>query len=107
VEDIQQQRTSGLLITAISEVTGHDRKTIRKHLLNGSVTRVHGPRQPRPRILDRFKPHIDERPRVGVWNAVVLLRELRDRGYGGGYGIVKEYLQPQREAARVMAVRRF
>ena len=27
------------------------------------------------------------------WNAVVLLRELRDRGYAGGYSSVKEYLR--------------
>lgn len=107
MEDIQELRTSGLSITAISQVTGYDRKTIRKHLLNGSTMRVYGPRQPRLSILDSFKPYINERLRVGVWNAVVLLRELRERGYGGGYGMVKEYLQPQREAARVVAVRRF
>ena len=32
---------------------------------------------------------------AGVWNAVVLLRELRDRGYTGGYSILKDYLRPQ------------
>jgi transposase len=37
----------------------------------------------------------------------VLTRELRERGYDGGYSTVKEYLQPKREAARTTAVRRF
>jgi hypothetical protein len=30
-----------------------------------------------------------------------LLRELRERSYLGGYTILKDWLQPQREAARV------
>jgi transposase len=42
-----------------------------------------------------------------VWNAVVLLRELRERGYAGGYSILKEYLHPRRQAAKEVAVRRF
>ena len=33
-----------------------------------------------------------------MWNAQVLLRELRQRGYGGGYTILKDWLQPQRAA---------
>jgi transposase len=42
-----------------------------------------------------------------VWNAVVLLRELRERGYAGGYSILKAYLHPRRRAATEVAVRRF
>jgi transposase len=42
-----------------------------------------------------------------VWNGVVLLRELRERGYSGGYTVLKDYLQPKREASRATAVRRF
>jgi transposase len=38
---------------------------------------------------------------------MVLLRELRERGYRGGYTTLKDYLQPKREAARATAVRRF
>lgn len=105
MEDIEELRTSGLSITAISQMTGYDRKTIRKHLLNGAAKPEYGPRQPRPGKLDNFKPYIQERLQTGVWNAVVLLREIRERGYAGGYGTVKEYLQPQREAARTVAVR--
>ena len=37
----------------------------------------------------------------------MLLRELRGRSYAGGYTILKDWLQPQRNAARVVAVRRF
>jgi transposase len=45
--------------------------------------------------------------KAGVWNAVVLLRELRERGYAGGYTILTDWLRPQREAAYGIAVRRF
>ena len=107
MEDIKKLRTSGLSITAISQMTGYDRKTIRKHLLNRTAKREYGPRPPRPGKLDNFKAYIQERLQAGVWNAVVLLREIRERGYAGGYGTVKEYLQPQRQAARTVAVRRF
>ncbi len=31
---------------------------------------------------------------------MVLLRELKEHGYQGGYSTVKEYLQPKRESAR-------
>jgi transposase len=37
----------------------------------------------------------------------VLLRELKERNYTGGYTILKDWLQPQREAAGAVAVRRF
>jgi hypothetical protein len=36
-----------------------------------------------------------------------LLRELRERSYTGGYTLLTDWLRPQREAARTVAVRRF
>ncbi len=36
-----------------------------------------------------------------------MLRELRQQGYTGGYTILKDYLEPKRQSARVVAVRRF
>ena len=57
--------------------------------------------------LEPFKPYLKERLQAGVWNAQVLLRELRQRNYSGGYTILTDWLRPQREAARVVAVRRF
>ena len=44
---------------------------------------------------------------AGVWIARVLLRELRSRNYTGGYTLLTDWLRPQREAAHVIAVRRF
>jgi transposase len=106
VEDIRQMKQDGLSVTKISDLTGFDRKTVTKYLKGRRVPR-YGPRQKRASKLDPYTPYIEERLKVGVWNARVLLRELKQRGYKGGYSILKSYLQPRREAGTVVAVRRF
>jgi len=44
---------------------------------------------------------------AGVWNARVLLRELRERGYTGGYTLLTDWLRSQRQSTQTNAVRRF
>jgi transposase len=107
VQEIQELKRQGLSINAISKLTGNDRKTIRKYLAEPEDAPVYGPREQRPSKLDVFKTYIEDRLKAGVWNARVLLRELRTRGYDGGYTILTDWLRPQRESARVVAVRRF
>jgi hypothetical protein len=68
---------------------------------------VYGPRAKQPGKLDPFQGYLEERMQAGVWNARVLLRELRERSYTGGYTLPTDWLRPQREAARTVAVRRF
>lgn len=108
MSDIKELKQLGMSIRAISAVTGYDRKTIRRYLRNeAGITPTYGPRAVRPSKLDRFRPYLEGRRQAGVWNARVLLRELRERGYTGGYTILTDYLRPQREAAQQIAVRRF
>jgi len=107
VQEIKELKTQGLSLRAISDLTGYDRKTIRRYLVGGDEQPVYGPRPASPSKLDAFKPYLEERLQAGVWNAQVLLRELRERNYRGGYTILKDWLQPQRQAAKVVAVRRF
>jgi transposase len=106
VEDIGQLKRQGLSIRAISRLTGMDRKTIRKYLIHPEVP-VYGPRPASAGKLDKFKPYLEERMKAGVWNAQVLLRELRQSGYTGGYTLLTDWLRPQRVSAQVAAVRRF
>jgi transposase len=106
VQDIEELKRQGLSIRAISRVTGLDRKTVQKYLIHPAVP-VYGPRAEEPSKLDQFKPYLEERMKAGVWNARVLLRELRARNYQGGYTILTDWLRPQRTAAEVVAVRRF
>jgi len=83
----------GLSVSAISELTGYDRKTVRKYLLNPEGVPDYGPRVAEPSQLDAHKPYLADRLKAGVWNAQVLLREIRQRGHGGGYTILKDWLR--------------
>jgi transposase len=107
VEEIQGLKREGLSIQAISELTGFDRKTIRKYLLKPTGRPVYRGRPAAVSKLELFKRYVKERLQAGVWNARVLLRELRERSYSGGYTILTDWLRPQRESARMVAVRRF
>lgn len=107
MSEIAELKRQGLSLQAISSLTGFDRKTIRKYLLKPETVPVYGPRPKPMSKLDRFKPYLEERLGAGVWNASVLMRELRERGYQGGYTILTDWLRPQRQSASVVAVRRF
>ena len=107
VHEVEQMKQMGLSVSAISKLTGYDRKTVRKYLLNPEGVPDYGPRVAEPSKLDPHKPFLADRLKAGVWNAQVLLREIRQHGYGGGYTILKDWLHPQRTAACTAAVRRF
>lgn len=107
MQEIEELKRQGLSIQGISKLTGYDRKTIRKYLIQPETPPVYGPREARASKLDSFKSYIEDRLKAGVWNARVLIRELRERGYTGGYTILTDWLRPQRESTQVTAVRRF
>ena len=106
VTEIRDLHRQGLSVTQIHALTGFARSTIRKYL-NRPGTPRYSPRPKPPGKLEPFLPFLEERTKAGVWNAVVLLRELKERGYRGGYTILKEYLHPRRQSAFAVAVRRF
>lgn len=96
----------GLSIRQIAAELGVARNTVRTYL------RAEGVPKPKPRLkrgsrLDPFAPHIDARLADGVTNCVVLLRELRGRGYTGGYTILKDYVHPRRRPRQPKATVRF
>jgi transposase len=107
VQDFGELKRQGLSIRAISRVTGYCRKTVRKYLIQPDAVPVYGPRAKQPGKLDPFKPYLEDRMRAGVCNAHVLLREIREHGYSGGYTLLTDWLRPQRESAHTVAVRRF
>ena len=57
--------------------------------------------------LDAYKGRVDQLLSEGVWNAVVILREIRAEGYAGGYSILLEYIQPKRVLRPSQATVRF
>lgn len=106
MSDILSLKRQGLSNSEISRLTGFNRRTVRKYLEQPGIPQ-YSPRPPRAGKLDPFKEYLQQRVQAGVWNAVVLLRELKERGYTGGYSILKEYVQPLRQTAHAQAVRRF
>ena len=55
---------------------------------------MYGPRKPRPRLTDPFVPYLRER--VTAYPSQRLWRELRERGYTGGYTAVTDLLRELR-----------
>ena len=98
VQEIEELKRQGLSIRAISRLTGYDRKTISRYLIHPEGVPVYGPRAKQPGKLGPFQGYLKERMQAGVWNARVLLRELRERNYTGGYTLLTDWLRPQREA---------
>lgn len=97
---IQELVRSGLSKSEIGRQLGLDRKTVRKYLseMAGPPTRkqrTHG-----SKLLAPFVDHLRARVAQGCTNGKVLLREIGDRGYQGGYSILKEFLQPMRHDQR-------
>jgi transposase len=90
----------GLSVSAIALQLGIDRKTVRKYLARGLEVPVYAPRQPRPRRIDPFVSYLRER--VEAWPGLTgrrLFRELKERGYRGGYTAVTDALRDLRPPA--------
>jgi transposase len=90
----------GLTVSAIARELGLDRKTVRKCIARGLEPPVYGPRKPRKRLIDPFVPYLRERAVAypGLTGRR-LWREIRERGYDGGYTAVTDVLRHIRPAA--------
>ena len=107
--EIRILHRQGLSIREIARRTGHSRNTVERHLRSDAVPRY----TPRPPVAGKLAPHeawIAERIRSALperISAMVLLRELRGRGYSGGTTILREHLARLRPAVVVEPVVRF
>ena len=84
----------GLSVSAIAHMTGLDRKTVRKYVTIGLEPPSYTPRQIRPTMVAPFHAYVRER--VAAYPELTgtrLHRELRERGYEGGYTAVKDFLR--------------
>jgi transposase len=109
VEDrfvIKELHRTGMAISEIARITSHDRKTIRA-ILKGPLSPPPQKRKPRAKKLDPFVPYLERRIEEGVVNCNKLLDEIRRQWYQGGKSLVKNFVQPHREARRQEATVRF
>jgi len=106
VQSILEMRGRGQSIRSISAELGLSRNTVRKYLREPGMPR-YGPRPRRPGRLEPYESFVRQRVAEGVRNGVVLLRELRGRGYAGGYTALKDFLRPLRPPKTELATMRF
>jgi transposase len=78
----------------IAEQLGIHPKTVSRALKRGAAPQRQA--TPKPSKLDGYKTQVDQLLNEGVWNAVVILRELQVAGYTGSYTILRQYIAPKR-----------
>lgn len=100
--EISVLHRQGMSIRAIARQLSCSRETVRRYIrspLHVADMR-YKPRAPRPCKLDPFKTYILERVAAArpQWiPASVLLREIRQRGYEGGYSMLTAFLHPMKQ----------
>ncbi len=84
----------GLYCCDIAKEVGVHPRTVRRALARG------GAPAPRPSRrgsrLDPYRADIDQLLAEGVWNAVVIVRELQAKGYRGRLSILRADIRPKR-----------
>lgn len=103
----QEIQTGKVNISALSKMTGHDRKTIRKYL-SKPLDYPHQYRHLKAGKLDPFKGYLESRiEQFPFLSSIRLLEEIRNQGYDGGYTIVKDYIRTIRPKRSVIAEIRY
>ena len=91
IHDLKKQ---GLSNTAIAKQLGISRRTVTRRLRQGLEAPTYGPRSSKPRLLEPFEAYL--RDRVTAWPDLSgrrLLREVKQRGYTGGYSALTNFLR--------------
>jgi transposase len=105
--ELRVMHRQGRSVRAIAKELGCSRNTVRRYLREPQARR-YGPRVPRACKLDPFVEYLRERvaqARPRWIPATVLLREITERGYGGGLSQLKAFLAPLKQPAPEPLVR--
>ena len=91
----------GLSISQIARRLDIDRKTVRTHLAKGLEPPAYKKRMPAPGVLEGFAPYLRERMAAypGL-TATRLWREIKERGFAGGYSTVRDGVRDLRPPGR-------
>src|SRR5512143_46665 len=103
---IQEQVEKGVYLTDIAAALGVHPRTVRRTLHRGGPA---SGKRPRARYSkpDPYKAVVDHWLQQGVWNAMVIWRELQALGYTGQTSILRDYIRPQRPLRSSRATVRF
>ena len=103
---IREMREKGCYLREIAERAGCSERTVRRALKRGGPLpkRRSGVRTSK---LDAYKAQVDQLLAEGVWNATVILVEIRARGYAGGISILRDYIRTKRTLRKARGTVRF
>ncbi|MCI0581125.1 MAG: IS21 family transposase [Chloroflexi bacterium] len=102
---IKALRKRGVYLKDIAAELDVHPKTVRRAIARGSAPPAQ--RKRRGSKLDPYQATVDRLLAEGVWNGVVILREIQDQGYDGGKTILREYIAPKRALRPGRATVRF
>jgi transposase len=91
---ILELHRQGLSVSAISQRSGLDRKTVRKYIQGGLVAPRYKPRAARAGLVQPFHGYLRER--LIQWpqlSGARLLREIRELGYAGAKTVLNDFLR--------------
>ena len=98
-ELVQSLKAQGKGIKPIKRETGLAKETVRRfYRAERAGELLAKVKDGRPSILDEHKPYLHHRWNEGCTNVIQLHAELKERGYKGSYGTVRDYVLPFRGA---------
>ena len=92
---IKAQKEQGVYIKDIAAGLGVNPRTIRRALQRSAPPQRKRPLARRCK-LDPYKDQIDQLLKEEVWNAVVIMREIQEKGYDGEISMIRKYITPKR-----------
>jgi len=95
----------GVYVKDIAAEIGVHPKTVSRAIQRGGAPVKK--RKERSSKLDPYKAQIDQLLQEGVWNAVVIYREIQAAGYDGKTTILRDYIAPKRRLRAGRATVRF
>jgi transposase len=88
----------GWTAAAIAQQVGLSLRTVQRDLRSATFAGRRRRSDLGESVLNPYKPYLLERWNAGCHTAMRLLRDLRQRGYAGGYGLVAAYVRRLRQA---------
>jgi|SoiMethySBSTD1v2_1073268.scaffolds.fasta_scaffold214269_1 transposase len=88
----------GWTAPAIAQQVGLSLRTVQRDLRSATFAGRKRRSDCGDSVLNPYKPYLLERWNAGCYTAMRLFRDLRQRGYAGGYGVVAAYARRLRQA---------
>ena len=88
----------GWTAPAIAQHVGMSLRTVQRDLQSATFAGRKRRSDLGDSVLTPYKPYLLERWNAGCYTAMRLFRDLRQRGYAGGYGVVAAYVRRLRQA---------